>query len=162
MNGVVAGIGGYGNCIGVPTVGGEVYFDAGYDEQHPGQRVHPRPRARATASSAPAPAGVGNPVIYVGSQDRPRRHPRRQPAGLGRVRRDAEEKRPTVQVGDPFTEKLLLEACLELDGSGDASWCDPGHGRGRADQLELVEMAGRGGTGIDPRPRPRAAARRRA
>ena len=87
VRGVVAGIGGYGNCIGVPTVGGEVVLRPGLRRQHPGERLHPRRRRRPTASSARSAAGVGNPVIYVGSQDRARRHPRREPARVGRVRR---------------------------------------------------------------------------
>ena len=112
LRGVVAGIGHYGNCIGVPTVGGEVSFDPGYDHNIlvnaftlgvvPADRIF---RARAT--------GVGNPVMYVGSRTgRDGIHG----ASLSRRRSSTpvREQRPTVQVGDPFTEKLLLEACLEL------------------------------------------------
>src|SRR5713226_4871818 len=113
VKGVVAGIGHYGNCIGVPTVGGELYFDAAYDHNilvnaftlgiAPADRLF---RAKA--------AGPGNPVIYVGS--RTGRDGIHGASLLASASLDAlaEEKRPAVQVGDPFTEKLLLEACLEL------------------------------------------------
>src|SRR5512147_699079 len=113
LRGVVAGIGHYGNCIGVPTVGGEVAFDPGYDHNIlvnaftlgvvQADRIF---RARAT--------GVGNPVMYVGS--RTGRDGIHGASLLASAEFDAESesKRPTVQVGDPFTEKLLLEACLEL------------------------------------------------
>jgi phosphoribosylformylglycinamidine synthase len=112
VDGVVSGIAGYGNCIGVPTVGGEVYFDECYDGNilvnvfTLGVVRHDR-IFRGTAS------GVGNPVIYVGSKTgRDGIHG----ATMASEEFDekSEEKRPTVQVGDPFTEKLLLEACLEL------------------------------------------------
>jgi phosphoribosylformylglycinamidine synthase len=112
VDGVVSGIAGYGNCIGVPTVGGEVYFDESYDGNilvnvfTLGVVRHDR-IFRGTAS------GVGNPVIYVGSKTgRDGIHG----ATMASEEFDekSEEKRPTVQVGDPFTEKLLLEACLEL------------------------------------------------
>ncbi len=66
--GVVAGIGGYGNCIGVPTVGGETTFHRAYQRQHPGQRHVRRPGRRGTRSSMPRAAGVGNPVVYVGAK----------------------------------------------------------------------------------------------
>ncbi|HSL92344.1 MAG TPA: phosphoribosylformylglycinamidine synthase subunit PurL, partial [Candidatus Limnocylindrales bacterium] len=112
VDGVVSGIAGYGNCIGVPTVGGEVSFDECYDGNilvnvfTLGVVRHDR-IFRGTAS------GVGNPVIYVGSKTgRDGIHG----ATMASEEFDekSEEKRPTVQVGDPFTEKLLLEACLEL------------------------------------------------
>ena len=110
--GVVAGIGGYGNCVGVPTVGGECQFHADYNGNIlvNAMTVGLAERDRIFLSRA---AGVGNPIVYVGS-------------GTGRdgihgatmasaeFSGDTAEKRPTVQVGDPFTEKLLIEACLEL------------------------------------------------
>src|SRR5271170_6865140 len=109
LNGVVAGIAGYGNCMGVPTVGGEVQFDESYDGNClvnaftlgilKSDKIF-----RGTAS------GTGNPVIYIGA--------RTGRDGLGgavmssaEFDDESESKRPTVQVGDPFLEKLLLEAC---------------------------------------------------
>src|SRR5947208_8243806 len=112
LGGVVAGIGGYGNCVGVPTVGGEVNFHAAYD-RNPlvnAMTVGIAPRDRIFLSAA---AGVGNPVVYVGSKTgRDGIHGATMASAAFGT--DAEEKRPTVQVGDPFTEKLLIEACLEL------------------------------------------------
>jgi phosphoribosylformylglycinamidine synthase len=112
VNGVVSGIAGYGNCIGVPTVGGEIYFDECYDGNilvnvfTLGVVRHER-IWRGTAS------GVGNPVVYVGSKTG-RDGIHGATMASGEFDEKSEEKRPTVQVGDPFTEKLLLEACLEL------------------------------------------------
>jgi phosphoribosylformylglycinamidine synthase II len=112
VSGVVSGIAGYGNCIGVPTVGGEIYFDECYDGNilvnvfTLGVVRHER-IWRGTAS------GVGNPVIYVGSKTG-RDGIHGATMASGEFDEKSEEKRPTVQVGDPFTEKLLLEACLEL------------------------------------------------
>ena len=113
LGGVVRGIGGYGNSVGVPTVGGEVYFNPGYNGNilvnaftlgiAPADRIF-----RATA------AGVGNPVIYVGS--RTGRDGIHGASLLASREFDdkSEELRPAVQVGDPFTENILIEACLSL------------------------------------------------
>ena len=110
--GVVAGIGGYGNCIGVPTVGGECSFDARYDGNI---LVNAMTVGIADADRIfySAASGPGSPVVYVGSKTgRDGIHGASMAsAAFGE---DTEEKRPTVQVGDPFTEKLLVEACLEL------------------------------------------------
>jgi phosphoribosylformylglycinamidine synthase len=113
--GVVAGIGGYGNCVGVPTVGGECGFDPGYNENI---LVNAMTVGLAAADRIfySAAAGIGNAVVYVGSKTgRDGIHG----ATMASAEFDAatEEKRPTVQVGDPFTEKLLIEACLELMAS---------------------------------------------
>ncbi|MGE5537843.1 MAG: phosphoribosylformylglycinamidine synthase subunit PurL [Gemmatimonas sp.] len=110
--GVVAGIGGYGNCVGVPTVGGNTAFDASYNGNIlvNAMTVGIAPADRIFYSAA---SGVGNPVVYVGSKTgRDGIHG----ATMASAEFDeaAEAKRPTVQVGDPFTEKLLIEACLEL------------------------------------------------
>ena len=110
--GVVGGIGGYGNCIGVPTVGGECTFDASYNGNIlvNAMTVGLAPADRIFYAAA---GGIGNPVVYVGSKTgRDGIHG----ATMASAEFDdqSEEKRPTVQVGDPFTEKLLLEACLEL------------------------------------------------
>jgi phosphoribosylformylglycinamidine synthase II len=112
FKGVVAGIAGYGNCIGVPTVGGEVMFDEIYS-QNPLVNVFCLGIARKDRLFKGLAAGVGNPVIYVGSKTgRDGIHGATMASDAFDDASDA--KRPTVQVGDPFTEKLLLEACLEL------------------------------------------------
>ena len=112
LEGVVAGIAGYGNCIGVPTVGGEVAFDASYNGNClvnaftlgilKADKIF-----RGTAS------GVGNPVIYIGARTG-RDGIHGATMASAEFDQESEKKRPTVQVGDPFMEKLLLEACLEL------------------------------------------------
>ena len=112
LNGVVSGIGGYGNCIGIPTVGGEVKFDNSYNENIlvNAMAVGLVKKNKIFYSKAKK---VNQPVIYVGSKTgRDGIHG----ASMASAEFDenAEEKKPTVQVGDPFTEKLLLEACLEL------------------------------------------------
>ena len=115
VQGVVAGIGGYGNCVGVPTVGGEVNFHAAYDGNIlvNAMTVGIADQDKIFYSAA---TGVGNPIVYVGSKTgRDGIHGATMAsADFGA---DIEEKRPTVQVGDPFTEKLLIEACLELMAS---------------------------------------------
>jgi phosphoribosylformylglycinamidine synthase len=112
LSGVVAGIAHYGNCIGVPTVGGEIYFDASYDG-NPLVNVFCLGTLRTSEIRRGAATGVGNPVFYVGN-----RTGRDGLAGAAFASRDLTEDsksdRPAVQVGDPFIEKLLLEACLEL------------------------------------------------
>jgi phosphoribosylformylglycinamidine synthase len=112
LAGVVSGIAHYGNCIGVPTVGGEVYFDASYDG-NPLVNVFCLGTLRTDEIRRGAATGVGNPVFYVGA-----RTGRDGLAGAAFASRDLTEDskadRPAVQVGDPFIEKLLLEACLEL------------------------------------------------
>ena len=110
--GVVAGIGGYGNCIGVPTVGGECAFHPAYNGNIlvNAMTVGLAPADRIFYSAA---AGVGSPVVYVGSKTG-RDGIHGATMASAEFTEESEEKRPTVQVGDPFTEKLLLEACLEL------------------------------------------------
>ena len=112
LSGVVAGIAHYGNCIGVPTVGGEIYFDASYDG-NPLVNVFCLGTLKTTEIRRGAATGLGNPVFYVGN-----RTGRDGLAGAAFASRDlteaSKEDRPAVQVGDPFIEKLLLEACLEL------------------------------------------------
>jgi phosphoribosylformylglycinamidine synthase subunit PurL len=112
LNGVVSGIAGYGNCMGIPTVGGEVEFDECYDGNIlvNAMNIGLAKKDRVFLSIA---SGVGNPVIYVGSKTgRDGIHG----ASMASQEFDdnSEAKKPTVQVGDPFAEKLLLEACLEL------------------------------------------------
>jgi phosphoribosylformylglycinamidine synthase len=112
VSGVVAGIGGYGNCIGVPTVGGEVNFHSAYNGNPlvNAMTVGIAPADRIFYSAA---AGIDAPVIYVGSRTG-RDGIHGATMASAEFDDDADAKRPTVQVGDPFTEKLLLEACLEL------------------------------------------------
>jgi phosphoribosylformylglycinamidine synthase len=110
--GVVAGISHYGNCIGIPTVGGEVYFDESYNG-NPLVNVACLGLLRHDQIKRGKASGVGNPVIYVGSATG-----RDGLAGAAFASRElteeSKEDRPAVQVGDPFMEKLLLEACLEV------------------------------------------------
>ena len=111
MNGVVSGISWYGNCIGVPTVGGETFFAECYSH-NPLVNVFNlgiAPKNRIFRAKA---AGIGNPVIYVGSKTG-RDGIHGATMASDEFKEDAEQKKPNVQVGDPFTEKLLLEACLE-------------------------------------------------
>jgi phosphoribosylformylglycinamidine synthase len=144
VDGVVRGIGGYGNCVGVPTVGGEVNF-------HPAYNGNPLVNAMTVGIAATdkiflsAAAGIGNPVVYVGSKTgRDGIHG----ATMASTEFDANsaEKRPTVQVGDPFTEKLLIEACLELMQT-DAIVAIQDMGAAGLTSSS-VEMAGKGGVGI--------------
>ncbi|MDF0644704.1 MAG: phosphoribosylformylglycinamidine synthase subunit PurL [Nitrospira sp.] len=112
MRGVVAGIAGYGNCMGVPTVGGEVRFDDIYS-MNPLVNVFCLGIAHKDKIFRGTAAGVGNPVIYFGSKTgRDGIHGATMASDS--FDDQSEQKRPTVQVGDPFQEKLLLEACLEL------------------------------------------------
>ena len=112
LRGVVEGIGGYGNCMGVPTIGGQTNFENCYAGNNLVNAFN-LGIAKADEIFYGRAEGIGNPVMYVGSKT--------GRDGLGGAvmsscsfDEDSESKRPTVQVGDPFTEKLLLEACLEL------------------------------------------------
>jgi phosphoribosylformylglycinamidine synthase len=143
--GVVAGIGFYGNCVGVPTVGGEVNFHAAYNGNIlvNAMTVGVADRDKIFKSAA---AGVGNSVVYVGSKTgRDGIHGATMASaefGAG-----GEERRPTVQVGDPFTEKLLIEACLELMRE-DAIIAIQDMGAAGLTSSS-VEMAAKGGVGIE-------------
>ncbi|GAA3996080.1 phosphoribosylformylglycinamidine synthase subunit PurL [Sphingomonas humi] len=142
--GVVAGIGGYGNCVGVPTVGGETNFDPAYNGNILVNAMTVGV-AKTDKIFYSAAAGIGNPVVYVGSKTgRDGIHGATMAsADFGE---DSEEKRPTVQVGDPFTEKLLIEACLELMAS-DAIVAIQDMGAAGLTSSS-VEMASKGGVGI--------------
>ena len=144
LSGVVAGIGGYGNCIGVPTVGGEVDFHSAYNGNN---LVNAMTVGIAQSNKIfySAAAGNGNPVIYVGAKTG-RDGIHGATMSSAEFNEDAEEKRPTVQVGDPFTEKLLLEACLELMES-DAIIAIQDMGAAGLTSSS-VEMAGKGGLGM--------------
>jgi len=143
--GTVAGIGAYGNCMGVPTVGGEVNFHPAYDGNCLVNAMTVG-IARTDKIFYSAAAGVGLSVVYVGSKTgRDGIHGATMAsAGFDEA---TEEKRPTVQVGDPFTEKLLLEACLELMQS-DAILAIQDMGAAGLTSSS-VEMAAKGGVGIE-------------
>jgi phosphoribosylformylglycinamidine synthase len=143
--GVVSGIGGYGNCVGVPTVGGEVNFHAAYDGNI---LVNAMTVGIADADKIfySAASGVGNPIVYVGSKTG-RDGIHGATMASADFSEDSEEKRPTVQVGDPFTEKLLIEACLELMAS-DAIVAIQDMGAAGLTSSS-VEMASKGGVGIE-------------
>ncbi len=145
VSGVVAGIGGYGNCMGVPTVGGETNFHDGYNGNIlvNAMTVGIAEKHKIFYSAA---RGAGNPVVSVGSKTgRDGIHG----ATMASAEFDdaSDEKRPTVQVGDPFTEKLLLEACLELMAS-DAIIAIQDMGAAGLTSSS-VEMAAKGGGGFE-------------
>ncbi|MGD9540921.1 phosphoribosylformylglycinamidine synthase subunit PurL [Methylocystis sp.] len=143
--GVVAGIGGYGNSFGVPTVGGSTEFDASYDGNILVNAMAVG-LARADGIFYSAAAGVGNPIVYLGSKTgRDGIHGATMASAS--FEEDAEEKRPTVQVGDPFSEKLLLEACLELMASGAVIAIQDMGAAGLTSSA--VEMGAKGNLGID-------------
>jgi phosphoribosylformylglycinamidine synthase len=148
VSGVVAGIGGYGNCVGVPTVGGECEFDPAYDGNILVNAMCVG-IARADRIFYSKAAGPGNAVVYVGAKTG-RDGIRGATMASAEFGGDAPgaigEKRPTVQVGDPFTEKLLIEACLELM-QGDAIIAIQDMGAAGLTSSS-VEMAGKGGLGI--------------
>ncbi|HZT89117.1 MAG TPA: phosphoribosylformylglycinamidine synthase subunit PurL [Stellaceae bacterium] len=143
--GVVAGIGGYGNCVGVPTVGGECEFHPSYNGNI---LVNAMCVGLALADRIfySAAAGPGNPVIYVGAKTG-RDGIHGATMASAEFGADAQAKRPTVQVGDPFTEKLLIEACLELMET-DAIVAIQDMGAAGLTSSS-VEMAGKGGLGIE-------------
>src|SRR5471030_1453080 len=145
VSGVVSGIGGYGNCMGVPTVGGEVNFHKSYNGNILVNAMCVG-LARTDKIFLSAAKGAGNPVVYVGSKTgRDGIHG----ATMASAEFDdaSEEKRPTVQVGDPFTEKLLLEACLELMAT-DAIIAIQDMGAAGLTSSS-AEMGDKGGSGIE-------------
>ena len=145
VDGVVRGVGGYGNCVGVPTVGGEINFHPAYDG-NPLVNAMTVGVARQDRIFLSAAAGIGNPVIYVGSKTG-RDGIHGATMSSSEFDEDALAKRPTVQVGDPFVEKLLIEACLELMAT-DAIVAIQDMGAAGLTSSS-VEMAGKGGVGID-------------
>src|ERR1700755_2567032 len=143
--GVVAGIGGYGNCVGVPTVGGETNFDKGYNNNILVNAMCVG-LAKTDKIFYSAAKGVGLPVVYVGSKTgRDGLHG----AAMASAEFDekSDEKRPTVQVGDPFTEKLLIEACLELMATDSIIAIQDMGAAGLTSSTS--EMADKGGVGIE-------------
>ena len=145
VDGVVRGIGGYGNCVGVPTVGGEINFHPAYNG-NPLVNAMTVGIARKDKIFLSAAAGIGNPVVYVGSKTG-RDGIHGATMASAEFAADSEEKRPTVQVGDPFTEKLLIEACLELMAT-DAIVAIQDMGAAGLTSSS-VEMAGKGHVGIE-------------
>ncbi len=144
VSGVIAGIGSYGNCMGIPTVGGETNFHSSYDGNI---LVNAMTVGLADTNKIfySAAAGIGNPVVYVGSKTG-RDGIHGATMASAEFDDDSEEKRPTVQVGDPFTEKLLLEACLELMNT-DAIVAIQDMGAAGLTSSSF-EMADKGGVGI--------------
>jgi phosphoribosylformylglycinamidine synthase II len=145
VSGVVSGIAGYGNCVGVPTVGGECEFHPSYDGNILVNAMCVG-LARADRIFYSAAAGPGNSVIYVGAKTG-RDGIHGATMASAEFGGDAGERRPTVQVGDPFTEKLLIEACLELM-EGDAIVAIQDMGAAGLTS-SAVEMAGKGGLGVE-------------
>ncbi len=145
VSGVVAGIGGYGNCIGVPTVGGETNFDARYNGNI---LVNAMCVGLAKTDNIfySAAKGVGLPVVYVGSKTG-RDGIHGATMASAEFDDDTDEKRPTVQVGDPFTEKLLVEACLELMATDMIIAIQDMGAAGLTSSS--VEMADKGGVGFN-------------
>ena len=158
LSGVVSGIAHYGNCIGVPTVGGEIYFDASYDG-NPLVNVFCLGTLRTTDIRRGAATGLGNPVFYVGN-----RTGRDGLAGAAFASRDlteaSKEDRPAVQVGDPFIEKLCSRRASNCSStrrpsSACRTWARPGL------TCSTCETASRGGQRHRDRPGARAATRAR-
>jgi phosphoribosylformylglycinamidine synthase len=145
FTGVVAGIAHYGNCIGVPTIGGEIYFDESF-EGNPLINVFCLGVLRHEQLARGAASGVGNPVFYVGAETG-----RDGLAGAAFASRElteeSREDRPAVQVGDPFKEKLLLEACLELLATDAVAGIQDMGAAGLT--CSTCETASRGGTGVE-------------
>src|SRR6201994_5004260 len=143
--GVVAGIGGYGNSFGVPTVGGSVNFHSRYDGNILVNAMAVGIAKAGEIFYAKA-TGVGRPIVYLGSKTgRDGIHGATMASAAFEA--DAEEKRPTVQVGDPFAEKLLLEACLELMASGSVIAIQDMGAAGLTSSA--VEMGAKGNLGIE-------------
>ncbi len=144
VEGVVAGIAHYGNCVGVPTIGGEVYFDSVYNR-------NPLVNAMAIGileTGTPVKSGaqgIGNPVLYVGSTTG-RDGIKGASFASAELRGDSQANRPAVQVGDPFMEKLLIEACLEAFATGAVVAAQDMGAAGLT--CSSAEMAAKGGVGI--------------
>ncbi|MBV9617752.1 MAG: phosphoribosylformylglycinamidine synthase subunit PurL, partial [Verrucomicrobia bacterium] len=145
FTGVVSGIAHYGNCIGIPTIGGEIYFDESF-EGNPLVNVFCLGVLRHDQLARGAARGVGNPVFYVGAETG-----RDGLAGAAFASRElteeSKEDRPAVQVGDPFKEKLLLEACLELLARDAVAGIQDMGAAGLT--CSTCETASRGDTGVE-------------
>src|SRR6184192_311789 len=146
LDGVIRGIGGYGNCFGVPTVGGDVAFEPCYS-QNPLVNALALGIARKEDLFFAKAKGAGNPVIYVGAKTGRDGIHGASLLASAEFTEESQQKRPNVQVGDPFMEKLLLEACLEAMQTGAVVAIQDMGAAGLT--CSTVEMASRGGTGIE-------------
>jgi phosphoribosylformylglycinamidine synthase subunit PurL len=146
LDGVIRGIGSYGNCFGVPTVGGEVAFEPCYS-QNPLVNALALGIARKEDLFFAKAKGAGNPVIYVGAKTGRDGIHGASLLASAEFTEESQQKRPNVQVGDPFLEKLLLEACLEAMQTGAVVAIQDMGAAGLT--CSTVEMASRGGTGIE-------------
>ena len=146
LNGVIRGVGSYGNCFGVPTVGGEVAFEPCYS-QNPLVNVLALGIARKEDLFFARAKGTGNPVIYVGAKTGRDGIHGASLLASAEFTEESQQKRPNVQVGDPFMEKLLLEACLEAMKTGAVVAIQDMGAAGLT--CSTCEMASRGATGIE-------------
>jgi phosphoribosylformylglycinamidine synthase II len=146
LDGVIRGIGSYGNCFGVPTVGGEVVFEPCYS-QNPLVNALALGIARKEDLFFAKAKGTGNPVIYVGAKTGRDGIHGASLLASAEFTEESKQKRPNVQVGDPFMEKLLLEACLEAMQTGAVVAIQDMGAAGLT--CSTIEMASRGGTGIE-------------
>ena len=146
LDGVVRGVGSYGNCFGVPTVGGEVGFEPCYS-QNPLVNALALGIARKEEIFLAKAKGIGNPVIYVGAKTGRDGIHGASLLASAEFTEESQQKRPNVQVGDPFMEKLLLEACLEAMKTGAVVAIQDMGAAGLT--CSTCEMASRGGTGIE-------------
>src|ERR1700716_1908109 len=146
LDGVIRGIAHYGNCFGVPTVGGEVGFESCYS-QNPLVNVLALGIAKKEDIFLAKAKGIGNPVIYVGAKTGRDGIHGASLLASAEFTEESQQKRPNVQVGDPFVEKLLLEACLEAMATGAVVAIQDMGAAGLT--CSTTEMASRGGTGIE-------------
>jgi phosphoribosylformylglycinamidine synthase subunit PurL len=146
LDGVIRGVGSYGNCFGVPTVGGEVAFESCY-AQNPLVNALALGIARKEEIFLAKAKGIGNPVIYVGAKTGRDGIHGASLLASAEFTEQSQQKRPNVQVGDPFMEKLLLEACLEAMKTGAVVAIQDMGAAGLT--CSTCEMASRGGTGIE-------------
>jgi phosphoribosylformylglycinamidine synthase II len=146
LDGVVRGVGSYGNCFGVPTVGGEVAFEPCYS-QNPLVNALALGIAKKEEIFLAKAKGIGNPVIYVGAKTGRDGIHGASLLASAEFTEESKQKRPNVQVGDPFMEKLLLEACLEAMHTGAVVAIQDMGAAGLT--CSTMEMASRGGTGIE-------------
>src|SRR5712664_1978601 len=146
LDGVVRGVGSYGNCFGVPTVGGEVGFEPCYS-QNPLVNALALGIAKKEEIFLAKAKGIGNPVIYVGAKTGRDGIHGASLLASAEFTEESKQKRPNVQVGDPFMEKLLLEACLEAMQTGAVVAIQDMGAAGLT--CSTTEMASRGGTGIE-------------
>jgi phosphoribosylformylglycinamidine synthase subunit PurL len=146
LDGVIRGVGHYGNCFGVPTIGGEVGFEPCYS-QNPLVNALALGIARKEEIFLAKAKGIGNPVIYVGAKTGRDGIHGASLLASAEFTEESKQKRPNVQVGDPFMEKLLLEACLEAMQTGAVVAIQDMGAAGLT--CSTMEMASRGGTGIE-------------